>query len=144
MYEGEMAVARFRDGKRVKGCVRDFSIDSDLVVLEDEQTSKERRVSIDELKAVFFVKSFMGTSEYVEKKIFGIRKNIGKKVFVKFFDNESLIGFIDGVVPWDKGFSLSKLGEKAKGFFLTPVDGDSNNDKVFVIASSIKDIQIIV
>ena len=142
--DGEKIVARFRDGRLVKGYVRGFSIESDTVVLNDQKTLLEMLVPITELKAIFFVKNFGGTSKHVERKAFGIRKNPGKKVFIKFSDNETLVGFIEGEVPWDKGFSLAKLGKKVKGFFFTPVDEDSNNDKVFVVAGAIQDITIIV
>lgn len=142
--EGEKIVARFRDGRILKGFVRDFSIESDTVMLSDREKNTESRVPIEELKAIFFVKNFEGSSEYVEKKVFGIRKNLGRKVFIKFIDRESLIGFIEGEIPWDKGFSLAKLGKNAKGFFLTPVDGDSNNEKVFVVGSSIDNVTIMV
>lgn len=144
MSEGEKVVARFRDGKAVKGYVRDFSIESDTITLDDQTTHETHRVPIDELKAVFFVKSFEGISEHIERKAFGTRKPVGRKVFVKFSDKESLVGFIEGDIPWDKGFSLAKLGEKAKGFFLTPVDGDCNNAKVFVVGSAIQDVTIMV
>ena len=141
---GEKIVARFKDGRLVKGFVRGFSIESDTVVLNDQKTLQEIGVPIEVLKAIFFVKNFGGSSEYVERKAFGIRKNPGKKVFIKFSDNETLVGFIEGEVPWDKGFSLAKLGKKVKGFFLTPVDEDSNNNKVFVVAGAIQDITIMV
>jgi hypothetical protein len=114
-----------------------------MVVLSD-QTNEEKRVPIEELKALFFVKSFEGSSRYVERKVFGIRKSLGRKVFVKFVDKESLVGFIEGEIPWDKGFSLAKLGKRVKGFFLTPVDGDCNNDRVFVVGSAIENITIMV
>lgn len=142
MEEDGMVVARFRDGRMVKGYVKAFSSESDTVVLTDEKTREENRVALEELKAIFFVKSFQGVREHVEKKAFGIRKLAGRKVFVKFHDKETLVGCIEGAVPWDKGFSLTKLGEKTKGFFLTPVDGDSNNVKIFVVGSAIQDITI--
>jgi hypothetical protein len=142
--EGERIVARFTNGKLVKGYVRDFSVDSDMVVLKDQKTQQEQSVAIDDLKAVYFVKTFQGASDYVERKIYGIRMNPGRKVFVKFSDRESQVGFIEGEVPWDKGFSLEKHGKKVKGFFLTPVDGDSNNERVFVVGSAIEDITIMV
>lgn len=144
MEEDGMVVARFRDGRMVKGYVKAFSSESDTVVLTDEKTREENRVALEELKAIFFVKSFQGVREHVEKKAFGIRKLAGRKVFVKFHDKETLVGCIEGAVPWDKGFSLTKLGEKTKGFFLTPVDGDSNNVKIFVVGSAIQDITIMV
>lgn len=142
--EGEKIVARFRDGRILKGFVRNFSVESDTVILRDQKTNKESRIPIDELKALFFVKDFEGSREHVERKVFGIRKNLGRKAFIKFIDKESLVGFIEGEIPWDKGFSLAKLGQRAKGFFLTPVDGDSNNEKVFVVGGAIENVTIMV
>ena len=142
MTEGEKVVVRFRDGKLMKGYLREFSVKSDMVTFVGQNTGDALKVPVDELKAVFFVKHFDGFHEYVEKKAFGIRKLRGCKVFVKFKDNETLVGIIEGDLPWDKGFSLAKLGETAKGFFLIPVDGDSNNEKIFVVGSAIQDITI--
>jgi hypothetical protein len=66
-------------------------------------------------------------------------------VFIKFKDRESLIGFIDGEVPWQKGFTLTKPdGTEDTGFFLTPSDNDSNNIKVFVVCSAIEKVTIMV
>lgn len=142
MEQDEKVVARFRDGRVAKGHVIGFSIESDTILLKNEQTGKEHPIAVKELKAIFFVKSFHGLREYVEKKVFGIRRLPGRRVFVKFHDKESLVGCIEGPIPWDKGFSLAKLGEKAKGFFLTPVDGNCNNIKIFVVGSAIEDVQI--
>jgi hypothetical protein len=144
MGTGEMIIARFRDGRVVKGYVRDFRIDADAIAMSDHKTEDEHTIPFDALKGVFFVKNFKGSSFYDEKKIYGIGENIGTKVYVKFRDNEGLVGFIEGDVPWDRGFSLAKLGEKAKGFFMTPVDNKSNNNKVFVVGSAIQDITIVV
>jgi len=142
--KGEKVVARFRDGRLVKGYIDDFSVNSDTIVINDLNTHQQHHIPINDLKAVYFVKTFKGVSGYVEKKTYGIRKHTGRKVFIKFSDKESLVGFIEGEVPWDKGFSLEKLGKNTKGFFLTPVDGDSNNEKVFVVGSAIQDVTIVV
>ena len=74
--------------------------------------------------------------------MFGIRENIGRKVYIRFNDGESMMGYLEGDIPWEKGFYLSKPASALKGFFLVPVDVDSNNKKVFVISSSIKDITL--
>jgi hypothetical protein len=142
--EREKIVARFRDGRLLKGFVMNFSIESDTFIMSDQKTNMDIRVPIDELKALFFVKNFEGSSKHVERKVFGIRQNLGRKVFIKFFDRESLVGFIEGEIPWDKGFSLAKLGKRVKGFYLIPVDGDSNNKKVFVVGSAIDNVTIMV
>jgi hypothetical protein len=142
--EEKKIVARFRDGRLVKGIVRNFSIESDTIILSDQKTNMESSVPIEDLKALFFVKDFEGSREYVERKIYGVRQNPGRKVFVKFIDKEPLVGFIEGEIPWDKGFSLARLGKRAKGFFLTPVDGECNNERVFVIGSAIDSVTIMV
>ena len=140
----KMVVVRFRDGKVVKGYVKDFRIDAETVVLSLLKTREDRHIPIEELKAIFFVKSFEGVSNHVELKAFGIRKLTGRKAFVKFSDRETLVGFVEGDIPWDKGFSLAKLGRNTKGFFLPPVDCDCNNERVFVVGSAIQDITIMV
>jgi hypothetical protein len=59
--EGEKIVARFRDGRLLKGFVRNFSIESDTVILSDQKTNKESRIPIEELKALLFVKNYEGS-----------------------------------------------------------------------------------
>lgn len=144
MGDVEKVVARFSNGQILKGHVRDFEVGTETVTVEDPETNTVHKIPIDKLKAIFFVKTFKGRGEYVEKKAFGIRKNPGRKVFVKMKDNETLVGYIDGDIPWAKGFSLEKEGNKAKGFFLVPVDSDSNNIKVFIVGASIQDLTIMI
>jgi hypothetical protein len=138
----EKVVARFRDGRIVKGTVRDFRADADVIMLDEDGSGEEHRISIADLKAIFFVKTFCGRSEYIERKVFGMRKLKGRKALVKFDDKETMVGYIDGEVPWNKGFSLETSGKKTHGFFLTPTDGDCNNDRVFVVGDAIQDITI--
>ena len=138
----ERVVARFIDGRVLKGYVRKFSTESDIVDISEAGSGKEHRISTVDLKALFFIKSFEGDSAYRERKAFGIRAHKGHKVYIKFNDQESLMGFIEGAVPWDKGFFVSDEGHKTKGFFMLPADHDSNNEKVFVVASSIDDVTV--
>ncbi|MDP2754864.1 MAG: hypothetical protein Q8P40_10820 [Nitrospirota bacterium] len=135
-------VVRFNSGDILKGYVRNFIADEGFVTLEEAGTCKEQSVPIGELKAIFFVKTFEGVSGYRDKKAYGIRKSIGRKVYIRFNDGESVIGFMEGDVPWKKGFFLSKPDKRIKGFFMIPVDSDSNNIKVFVVGSAIRDITL--
>jgi len=139
----EKAVIRFNNGTMLKGYLRDFSPSLTEVILEEAGSNKIHKVKTYELKAIFFVRTFEGTREYKERKSYGITKPKGQRVFIKFRDNESLIGFLEGGVPWEKGFFLSKLDKGIQGFFLLPVDEDSNNIKVFVIASSVDDVTVV-
>ncbi len=140
----DKVVARFNDGRVIKGYLKDFSLDKDFIIIEGIEKKiekkKEHKIPVEELKALFFVKSFEGDSSYREKKAYGLRKSAGRKVFIRFNDGESLVGFVEGELPWKKGFFLSKSEAENKGFFLVPVDEETNNIKIFVVGSSIKDI----
>ncbi len=142
MEHVDKVVIRFNSGKILKGYIVDFTAYTDIVVVQDIETNKEHGIPIQELKAIFFVKTFEGDSLYRDKKMYGIRENIGRKVYIRFNDGESMMGFLEGEIPWEKGFHLSKPTSTLKGFFFIPVDVDSNNKKVFVFSSAIKDITL--
>jgi len=142
MEHQEKVIARFSDGSLLKGSVRNFTRDSDVVLLEELGNRQQHRIPIDQLKALFFVHSLGGDSSHRERKVFGIGQNSGRKVFIKFQDGETLMGFLDGDFPWKKGFFISKPDDNAKGFYVVPVDRDSNNRKVFVVATAVKDLTI--
>ena len=138
--EHEKVILRFLDRRMIKGYLDDFSPSQRSVSVEDE-SSKRHNIDIKELKGIFFVKSFEGDKRYKEKKSFGGTQQAGKRIFVRFKDGESMIGYVEGDVPWKKGFFLES--EKKTGFFLIPVDNASNNMKVFVVATSIDDVTVI-
>lgn len=141
----ERVAARFNNGKVLKGYVKDFTADSEMVFLDEVGSGMHHIIPINELKALFFVRTFEGDREYRDKKAFGLSPSKGRKVFIKFKDKESLIGFIDGEIPWQKGFTLTKPdGVEDTGFFLAPSDTDGNNIKVFVVGSAIERVTIVV
>jgi hypothetical protein len=137
--ERQKVVLRFVDGRLIKGHLDEFSPKAESVVLEEESGVKQR-FGIDDLKAIFFVRSFEGNKARSEKKAFAKEVPPGKRVFVKFKDDESMVGYVEGEVPWEKGFFLEPA--KGKGFFLIPVDDGSNNTKVFVIAQSVWEVTV--
>ena len=139
----EKTVTRLINGKLLKGYIKEFSPDQNEINIEDEVTGDLHPVKIEDVKAVFFVKSFEGDHEHREKKSYGIAKIRGQRVFVKFRDGETMVGFLEGDVPWARGFFLSKQDSGLKGFFLLPVDEDTNNIKVFVVASSIDEVTVV-
>jgi len=52
-----------------------------------------------------------------------------------------MTGCLDGDTPWEKGFFLES--QKGNGFFLIPADDESNNIRIFVIASAVNDVAMI-
>jgi hypothetical protein len=139
----EKAVTRLNNGKVLKGYLKEFSPDQDEVILEEELNGVPQPVKIEDVKAVFFVRSFEGDREYKEKKSYGFARVKGQRVFVKFRDGEGLVGFLEGKVPWKRGFFLSKKDSDLKGFYLLPADEDANNIKIFVVYSSVADVTIV-
>ena len=138
----EKVVVRLNDGGVLKGYLKEFSPGLPELSVEEDGTDRRIPVKLEEVKALFFVKSFEGDNEYREKKAYGATRAKGQRVFVKFSDGESLVGFLEGEVPWEKGFFLSKQRD-LKGFYLLPSDKDTNNIKVFVVASSVIDVTVV-
>jgi len=126
-------VARFSDGRVLKGVTHDFAPNkpSFHLFMDSEEPSKEQtEINVSDLKAIFFVKDFGGDSAYNERKDFlSEDKLYGKKVKIVFSDGEALVGT-------SMGIDLNR-----PGLFLTPVDPQSNNSRIFVVSSAVKEIQ---
>jgi hypothetical protein len=122
-------VVRYQDGSRLKGITEDFMVGEPRFTVQQETGE---RVSVDDfsaIKAIFFVKSLVGNSQYDEQKDFSIASQFGRKTVVVFNDGEELRGYtLPGHTahPW---------------FFLFPVDPESNNAKVYVLREATKEIR---
>jgi hypothetical protein len=135
--ENKKVILRFIDGKMLKGYIQDLKIAEEYLYLEDE-SSHQLKVRLKELKAIFYVKKFEGERGYQEKKVFTDTRPDAERVFVKFKDGETIIGNMEGVIPWQKGFFLESMKEKA--FTIVPVDASSNNTKILVVTTAVKDV----
>lgn len=124
-------VARFADGRLLKGTTQDFAPGKDAFhVIGSEGGARPVKVAVPELKAVFFVKSWVGNAAYNELKEFG-GPVPGRKVQVTFKDGETLVGSTQGYQP------------DRPGFFLVPADPQSNNDRIYVVATAVKKVSFL-
>lgn len=127
-------VARFNDGKMLKGYTHDFLPGKELFHLIEYSASGAgdiHEIKTSSLKAIFFVKTFGGNKDYNEKKRFAevdMAALHGIKIKVTFKDGEVLCGL-----------SLGYNKEK-NGFFIVPIDPLSNNERIYVIAGSTKSV----
>jgi hypothetical protein len=134
MHNKTKVVAAFLDGRRLKGFLFDFSVVRGYFFLFPEADGEAQAgargllVRLAELKALFFVKEFAGNPGYKEQTPAHAAQP-GAKVEVTFSDGETRIGFTE------------TLSSGSLGFFLTPADPNSNNERVFVIASNVRSIK---
>ncbi len=128
-------VIRYANGKLIKGYTNDFFPNKPLFhvrPIESQPTDKGVEVYIKELKGIFFVKDFMGNPSYNENKnITEAQQPSGRKVKVIFKDNEAVVGTTLG---YDPGRS---------GFFVTPLDSQSNNLRVFVVSAAVSNFRFL-
>ena len=124
-------VARFKDGRIVKGMTSDFVPQSDCFHVSERRTGSGPatvEVEMRDLKALFFVKDLTGDPQHVEKKEFEplpLSLQAGPRMRVVFDDGEVLVGTRDGYHP--------------QGFFLVPVDRDSNIERCWVALGSVQE-----
>jgi len=128
--ESVKIVVRFADRRILKGYSQDFFPNKPafhLVKNLAKGSATHKEISVSDLKAIFFVKTFAGNPDYKERKRF-LEGDIaqGRKAEVVFLDGEILQGSVLGYDP------------KGPGFFLFPSDPKSNNHRVFVVNGAVK------
>lgn len=123
-------VLHFSNGEIQKGITEDFFPNKDMFHFKERDKGAVSEVRLGDLKAVFFVKSFEGNSEYRERDDL-VRVGFGKKIKVHFKDGETQVGYT-------QGFSSER-----PGFFVFPADPDSNNDRIFVVTAAADKVQFI-
>jgi hypothetical protein len=122
-------VVRFKDRSIVKGKTNNFFPNKASFHLE--LVNGERiEIHVEELKALFFVKSFEGDKQH--QKNYGDKvPGGGRKIKVKFTDGETIIGYTTG-------YSADR-----PGFYMVPADLKGNNERIFIVASSTEAIEMI-
>jgi hypothetical protein len=122
-------VARFKDGSMLKGNTSDFLPNKNQFHLETDGGDIQT-VDVDRLKALFFVKDFAGNKDHIEAYADDI-SGCGRKIKVKFDDGETIIGYTTGYSP------------DRPGFYLTPAEKKSNNERIFVVKSASEKIEFL-
>ena len=119
-------------GKLLKGTTQDFFPNRPTFHVIPVDGGAAMEVRVKQLKAVFFVKDFVGdrTRRDVRGFISAPTETAqGKKLAVRFKDGELFCGY-----------SLSYSPER-DGFFMFPADAGSNNIRVFVVTSATAEVK---
>ena len=125
-------VARFADGRVVKGRTSDFFPAKDyfhLSVANTPEGTKPVEIHTKDLKGLFFVKDYAGDPLHDEQNEFDpTHPPAGRRIRVVFKDGEVLVGTTTGYQPG------------RPGFFLVPADESSNIERCYVVADSTEKI----
>lgn len=124
-------VVHLKDGTIHKGVTHDFDPEVDtFYLLPAEGGGVPRKVRVDDMKALFYVRDYMGNRDFVARRQFLDARQEGRKAIVTFDDGEEIWGFVgDGAE------------EQGHGFFFFPVDKEDNNIRIFVVRSAMKELR---
>jgi hypothetical protein len=132
-------VAHFKDGQITKGFSRDFDPALDSFHLEKRRAGIIASVLIrlEDLKALFQVKTWGRKDRHLGRP-HGFPEGDGNrppegsyvKTVAEFFDGERICGFTRDYAP------------DRNGFYLIPADPEDNNRRIYVLKSSLVNIQI--
>ncbi len=124
---GRMIVARFVDGRTLKGTTHDFlpTRPNFHVYVDGNERAKAETVAVADLKAVFFVKDFSGSKDRADVPGFDGAQGFGRNAQVTFADGETISGRTTGYNP------------QALGFFLLPADAGGNNTRIYVVNKAV-------
>jgi hypothetical protein len=124
-------VARYRDGRVVKGSTADFLPTRDIFHIQTE-SGETAEVRHSDLKAIFFVRDLVGDPQHKRSNDFDPAKPVpGRKIRVVFSDGEVLVGTTQGYQP------------SRPAFFVVPADPTSNAERCFVFAASTREVQLL-
>ena len=127
-------VARYMDGKVIKGFTRDFVPYADVFHIYERGASGggSREIQVRELKGVFFVKDLDGDLGHAKSNIFDPADlTPGRKIRVEFKDDEVLMGYTPDFLS------------TRPGFFVLPADLRSNADRCYVVTAATKRVSLI-
>lgn len=125
-------VVRYRDGRMLKGLGRDFYPAKGHIhvwPVIDAPAASRISVRLAHLKAVFFVHDFDGAPPQVEAAAPASPLVAGRRIIVTFMDGEVLDA------------TTLNYSAEAPGFFVSPSDTTSNNERIFVINEAVRHVQ---
>ena len=128
-------VARFTDGRMVKGVTSDFVPAKERFHVADASAapgSMPTEIQATDLKALFFVKDFAGNPQRGDRNQFDpAHPPVGRRIRVEFKDGEVLVGTTQGYQPG------------RPGFFLVPADPGSNIERCYVVTAATRDVRFV-
>jgi hypothetical protein len=133
-------VAHFRDGQISKGFSRDFDPTRDHfhMVRSSGGITESREIRLDELKALFHVKTGGRKDQHLNETPIGFNDPPPRawqrgaiKTVLEFYDGEKIFGYSRDYDP------------NRRGFYVVPADRQDNNRTIYVVNSALINIQFL-
>ena len=125
-------VVHMKDGMIHKGVTQDFDPQAgSFHLLPAEGGGVPVRVAIEGMKALFYVKDYVGNRDFVARRQFDDAKKAGRRAILTFNDGEMMWGVI------------GEGSDEGTGFFFYPADSRDNNIRIYVVRSSLKEIRLV-
>lgn len=123
-------VVHMRGGAIHKGVTLDFDPSlPQFHLLPAEGGGVPIRIQVEQMKALFYVRDYLGNRDFVARRSFEEIRRAGRKAILTFEDGETIWG------------TVSEGEESEHGFFFYPVDERDNNVRIFVVRVSLKEIR---
>lgn len=123
-------VVHMKGGRIHKGVTHDFGPDREAFhLLPAEGGGVPRRIAVEEMKALFYVKDYIGNRDFVARKHFEEVQRSGHKVILTFRDGEVIYGTVGNDI------------DDQAGFVFYPVDEKDNNIRIYVVRSSLEEVR---
>ena len=130
----QKVVAHMKDGTIYKGMTHDFVPENESFhVLPAEGGGVPVRVVADKLKALFYVRDYIGNRDFVSRRQFAEAHAADRRAIVLFKDGEEIWGILGEGAD----------NEDDPGFFFFPVDKDDNNIRIYVIRTALEELRLV-
>ena len=123
-----LVVARLLDKGKVKGTTADFHPERDHFTIHPEDGTLPVRLSVADLKALYFVRSLGGNPDRSDHQEFRRRGGVRSRVWLEFKDGERM-------AAWPVAPTLGRIG-----FYVVPTDAESNVEKAWVYRGALKQV----
>jgi hypothetical protein len=125
-------VVHMKDNTIHKGVTQDFEPSRSVFhLLPAEGGGIPLRVQLEDMKALFYVKDYIGNRDFIARRQFDEAQRSGRRAILTFRDGETLWG------------TVPEGPDSGAGFFFFPVDEQDNNIRIFVVRSSVKEVRFV-
>ena len=125
-------VVHMKDGTVHKGITNDFAPGAEAFhLLPAEGGGVPARVPVTGMKALFYVKDWVGNRYFVARRQFDEAHRTARKAVLTFSDGESIWGLV------------GEGADSDPGFFFFPADEQDNNIRIYVVRSSLRELRFV-